>query len=152
MSTVAPPGWYPDPARAHQYRYFDGGAWTDHVSDNGVAGQAPLGPMPPGMLGAYPPAAAMSGAYRRPLLNVPRAKMWIFAVLSLFVFWINTPGTRLVLPLGIIFAIMCWRVTSEPLREHEQAGSPAVGEMKAARWVAVGLAIVSASQAVIFFR
>jgi hypothetical protein len=29
-------GWYPDPSSAHQLRYFDGSAWTSHVSDNGV--------------------------------------------------------------------------------------------------------------------
>ncbi len=28
--------WYPDPARRHQYRYWDGATWTEHVSDEGV--------------------------------------------------------------------------------------------------------------------
>jgi hypothetical protein len=32
------PGWWPDPHRRHEYRYFDGRAWTNHVSDNGTAG------------------------------------------------------------------------------------------------------------------
>ena len=35
-------GWHPDPARAHELRYFDGAAWTDHVSDGGVVAVDPL--------------------------------------------------------------------------------------------------------------
>jgi hypothetical protein len=38
--------WYPDPGRRHQYRYWDGQVWTDHVSDNGVATVDPLPPPP----------------------------------------------------------------------------------------------------------
>jgi hypothetical protein len=32
---LAPAGWYQDPASRHQFRYWDGLAWTDIVSDNG---------------------------------------------------------------------------------------------------------------------
>ena len=28
--------WLPDPTKRHQYRYWDGSAWTEHVADNGV--------------------------------------------------------------------------------------------------------------------
>ena len=35
MSTT-PANWYPDPMNRHQLRYWDGNAWTDHVSNNGV--------------------------------------------------------------------------------------------------------------------
>jgi len=35
-------GWFADPARRHQARFWDGTAWTDHVADNGVAGLDPL--------------------------------------------------------------------------------------------------------------
>jgi uncharacterized protein YxjI len=31
-----PANWHPDPMSRHQLRYWDGKAWTDHVSDNGV--------------------------------------------------------------------------------------------------------------------
>jgi Scramblase/Protein of unknown function (DUF2510) len=37
MSTT-PANWYPDPMGRHQVRYWDGAAWTEHVSNNGVAG------------------------------------------------------------------------------------------------------------------
>src|SRR5262249_5452822 len=30
-----PPGWYPDPAGRHEYRYWDGSLWTDDVSSHG---------------------------------------------------------------------------------------------------------------------
>jgi hypothetical protein len=29
--------WHPDPAARHQFRYWNGETWTEHVSDNGVA-------------------------------------------------------------------------------------------------------------------
>ena len=28
--------WLPDPTKRHQYRYWDGSAWTEHVADDGV--------------------------------------------------------------------------------------------------------------------
>jgi hypothetical protein len=37
-----PAGWNPDPMRRHESRYWDGNAWTEHVSDAGVTGTDPL--------------------------------------------------------------------------------------------------------------
>ena len=34
--------WYPDPTGRHEHRYWDGNAWTDHVSDRGVTGTDPV--------------------------------------------------------------------------------------------------------------
>ena len=31
-----PANWYPDPMGRHQYRYWDGAQWTQHVADDGV--------------------------------------------------------------------------------------------------------------------
>ena len=31
-----PANWYPDPMGRHEYRYWDGTVWTDHVSNSGV--------------------------------------------------------------------------------------------------------------------
>jgi uncharacterized protein YxjI len=39
-----PASWHPDPMGRHQLRYWDGKAWTDHVSDNGVQATDPLQP------------------------------------------------------------------------------------------------------------
>ena len=36
VGAAIPPQWYPDPSGRHELRYWDGGAWTDHVSDHGV--------------------------------------------------------------------------------------------------------------------
>jgi hypothetical protein len=40
--TKQPADWYPDPAKRHQYRYWDGWNWTGHVSNNGVVTQDPI--------------------------------------------------------------------------------------------------------------
>ena len=42
-------GWYPDPTRSHELRYFDGATWTEHVSDQGTAA---VDPVPAGGSGA----------------------------------------------------------------------------------------------------
>ncbi len=39
---ATPPNWYPDPSGRHHYRYWDGNAWTEQVSDNGVQSADPL--------------------------------------------------------------------------------------------------------------
>jgi len=36
-----PPRWVPDPLGRHQFRYWDGARWTDHVADDGVVGTDP---------------------------------------------------------------------------------------------------------------
>lgn len=35
---ATPANWYDDPTGRHQHRYWDGNAWTSHVSDNGIQG------------------------------------------------------------------------------------------------------------------
>jgi hypothetical protein len=37
----APAAWQPDPTRRHQYRYWDGAAWTEHVADDGATSTDP---------------------------------------------------------------------------------------------------------------
>jgi hypothetical protein len=43
----APPGtsasWLPDPAGRHEFRYWDGAAWTEHVSTGGAQATDQLG-------------------------------------------------------------------------------------------------------------
>lgn len=33
--SATPAGWWPDPYGRHQYRYWDGIRWTEHVTSNG---------------------------------------------------------------------------------------------------------------------
>lgn len=42
MSEQPAPGWYADPTRRYDHRYWDGGTWTEHVSRNGQATTDPL--------------------------------------------------------------------------------------------------------------
>lgn len=37
-----PAAWHADPTGRHQYRYWDGQNWTDHVSDNGIQATDPV--------------------------------------------------------------------------------------------------------------
>jgi hypothetical protein len=43
-TTVDGPGWYADPGGRFDHRYWDGTAWTEHVSQAGVASTAPTVP------------------------------------------------------------------------------------------------------------
>src|SRR4051794_38229054 len=39
---MADAGWHFDPSGRHEFRYWDGTGWTDHVSDNGAQSTDPL--------------------------------------------------------------------------------------------------------------
>ena len=55
-------GWFADPGRRHEYRYYDGSAWADWVSDSGVVAveslPAPVVPEPQAPLPLPPPEPA----------------------------------------------------------------------------------------------
>jgi uncharacterized membrane protein YhaH (DUF805 family) len=46
VPALPPANWYADPSGRHQYRYFDGAQWTEHVADDGRVRLDPLGPPP----------------------------------------------------------------------------------------------------------
>ena len=55
--------WQRDPSGAHELRYWDGGAWTEHVSDRGATSQDPLAaPLPPPAAVPPPPPVPPAGA------------------------------------------------------------------------------------------
>jgi Protein of unknown function (DUF2510) len=146
-------GWYPDPARVDELRYFDGQSWTDQVADAGKVDHVALGTPPPGLIGWPPPEVmTLSATGLPPLAEVPRVKMWILAVLSLSWFWWGTAPSRTVLPIGVLFAVWCWHTTSDAFSSHRRAGSPEVTGIQLARWVAVGLAALSVLQVAIWTR
>jgi hypothetical protein len=39
---TGPAGWFADPGRRHELRYWDGQQWTEHVSDRGTQGVDPV--------------------------------------------------------------------------------------------------------------
>lgn len=41
--TAAPAEWYPDPSGRHEWRYWDGRAWSERVADRGVETTDPPG-------------------------------------------------------------------------------------------------------------
>jgi uncharacterized protein YxjI len=41
--STRPAAWYPDPTGRHELRYWDGSAWTDHVSNQGVTATDAVG-------------------------------------------------------------------------------------------------------------
>jgi hypothetical protein len=56
-------GWHSDPSGRHQLRYWDGAAWSDHVSDSGATAIEPLGmAAPPPVPVAPPPPPPPPGA------------------------------------------------------------------------------------------
>ena len=55
---LPPADWYADPGGRHQYRYFDGIRWTDHVADDGHVQLDPLEAPRPEQVAASPPAIA----------------------------------------------------------------------------------------------
>ena len=59
MSEAA--GWQPDPFGRHEVRYWDGSAWTAHVSDAGVTSTDEPVPSPEGAPPPPPPPSPSSG-------------------------------------------------------------------------------------------
>jgi hypothetical protein len=89
-TAIAPAGWYPDPERVNVQRYWDGTAWTDHVT--------PGGPLPD--------RAA-------PQIRPGLVPVWIMAVLSLFTFFFRSSDgagnvTTIAIPIGVVFMLICW--------------------------------------------
>jgi hypothetical protein len=85
----APPvaAWYADPARRHQFRYWDGTAWTGNVATNGVTSWDPpytdhphgAASVPPGTAAVPPPVDARS-VRLRPTNGLTTALGWLLGI------------------------------------------------------------------------
>jgi hypothetical protein len=69
------PGWYPDAAGRYELRYWDGGAWTDNVSNKGVASTDLVGgkPLPS-------PSQAAANAAAKPASTGGQSKTPFFVI------------------------------------------------------------------------
>ena len=70
---MADASWLPDPSGAHELRYWNGTAWTEHVSDQGTTGQDPVSTVYPPPTDAFPPPppAPPAGGYEAPAAAYP---------------------------------------------------------------------------------
>jgi Protein of unknown function (DUF2510) len=94
---AAQAGWQPDPTGRFQYRYWDGTAWSQHVSTNGAQQSDPLGaaPTPPASPGAWSqpttPTSPISAGARQPSTPV---KVLVLAGASALVLGSLLPWVR----------------------------------------------------------
>ena len=63
-------GWIADPTGRHEYRYWDGSAWTDNVSDGGVSAVDPM-PVEPEPAPTTAPDEAAATAAKWPTAPAP---------------------------------------------------------------------------------
>ena len=71
------PGWYPDPLRRHQLRYWDGTRWTSDAAD---AGRWSLDPLPPAPLTAGGRAESSDSFWSRHHTAVRRVLWSVYAI------------------------------------------------------------------------
>ena len=95
--TMTPSGWYPDPSRRHEFRYWDGTHWSPQVSDRGLATTDPelrpatgsngaamvVPPAAPAPAPMYGPPAAPAPAFVAPARAGRRG--WIVALVAIIV-------------------------------------------------------------------
>jgi len=65
-TTGASGGWHADPTGRHQHRFWNGAAWTDDVSDNGVPSKDPLVASAPQWGAAQAPGVAAQAPQAAP--------------------------------------------------------------------------------------
>ena len=72
MTQNQPAGWYRDPTKTYEYRYWDGGGWTERVSTGGTSGTDP-NPLDPTV--AVTPPAPGSAAPSQPAAPPPSVQV-----------------------------------------------------------------------------
>jgi hypothetical protein len=104
-------GWHPDPSRRHEYRYWDGSAWTDAVADRSLVTVDPLIAGPASQpVGAAPTIASPAGvAWQAPAVTADPAQSHLQT-------WIVVLALILFFPIGLV---LVWR---SPWREGARIG------------------------------
>ena len=139
MVTRSVAGWYADPTGRFDMRYWNGTAWTEHVSQNNVQSVDPAG--------GFGASQVVVGGL--PEIRPGQFAVWATAVLSLsyFSYWsydgIRKESSGFTFPLGILFMVWCWRLVARAHREYEALGLPLPQSYQAARIVATAFGILS---------
>jgi hypothetical protein len=95
--------WRADPFGRHEYRYWDGSAWTEHVSDRGMVTSDPTGqghraPPPPPVPGR--PYGAVATAAPVPIDATARNNGLAIASMVLGIVWVYWIGSILAVIFG----------------------------------------------------
>jgi hypothetical protein len=93
-----PAGWNTDPTGRFQLRYWDGTAWTDHVSTNGVQQTDPVAggaPAVPVAAGASPAAVPVAAAPRARVVWPTRTRVLVLAGAALLALGSVLPWAKL---------------------------------------------------------
>ena len=106
------PGWYPDPTRRYEFRYFNGQSWTGDSSSGGVR---LLDPLPPAIAGP-------GGLGARPVTNGKATASFVLALASLFVGWV--PFLCFLVVVAVVLAIVFGVIA---LRRCGRRGDPGRG-------------------------
>lgn len=80
MSERPDPGWYADPTRRFEHRYWDGEVWTEHVSRNG---QASTDPVDPAVEAWQLQAGAPSRTNVKAIASLVLSLVWLFGLASI---------------------------------------------------------------------
>lgn len=118
-SQQAAADWCEDPTGRHQYRYWDGASWTDHVSDDGRQSVDPLVVPPRGKKNKFDPdkwsKIRSKGKARYVLLYGVLLWGGLTGILMSFVI---TPIALVLFPLGgIVFGMWTWSIGEKRYRE-----------------------------------
>ena len=82
-----PAGWFADPMRRHEHRYWDGSRWTDHVSNGGVLASDALLPPAPNQSVVQPPSPVAAFG-PPPSFRAPREDNGFVHFLRFLVAWL----------------------------------------------------------------
>jgi hypothetical protein len=159
MTSTPGAGWFPDPSRRFDLRYWDGSAWTEHVTKDRAQSVDP-----DGALGATAPA--ISGM---PDIKPGPVAVWITAVFSLLRLTIFTGGgatsvrltvgvffgtepegaSTVAIPLGLMFAVFCWLLVARARQDSEEKRVPLPSSYNTARILAAVFAAFTTLTAIV---